>query len=221
MKTKGAVIIVFGFMCLLLASTLIVKAEDVATTVSQLSSELQKSRAITKADAAALKAPLENMVAKGAKKEDLKNVITELSKNKIKGKDLLQSVTDMSELVNEGENPKEAGNVVSQTIAQAKAQGLKGENLAAKVHEAIQLRKTQKKEAEEKAREEAEKAQKEAEERARKEAEEEARKAAEEAKKVEEKKANKAAEDAKKSADQKAKTTQPTIPTTKPTTKVK
>jgi NIMA (never in mitosis gene a)-related kinase len=59
----------------------------------------------------------------------------------------------MKDLVNEGESPKEAGNVVSQAAAQAHQQGLKGKDLAAKVHEAVQQRKAQKDEAKKKERE--------------------------------------------------------------------
>jgi hypothetical protein len=44
-------------------------------------------------------------------------------------------------LITNGENPKNAGNIVSRAAHEAHAQGLKGRDLANKVHEAIQKRK--------------------------------------------------------------------------------
>lgn len=66
------------------------------------------------------------MVEKGATKEDLKKVLTELSKNGVKGKELKKSVNSMNDLVNSGESPKIVGNIVSQAVHQAHAEGLKG-----------------------------------------------------------------------------------------------
>jgi hypothetical protein len=142
MKRSNVTVMVFGCICLLLSSTTIARAEDAETTASQVTSELRKSRVVTKGEAAAIQAPLKDMIEKGASKEELKSVVTDLSNQRVRGDDLKQSVNSMKDLVNEGESLKEAGNVVSQAAAQAHQQGLKGKELAAKVHEAIQQRRT-------------------------------------------------------------------------------
>lgn len=151
MRKRGIVIIVLGFMCFFLVTISIVRAENAESTVNQLSSELQQSGVVTQDEVNAIKSSLKDMVEKGASTEDLKSVVTELSNKGIKGDDLKESVNSMKDLVEEGESPKEAGNVVSQAAAQAHIQGLKGKDLAAKVHEAIQQRKAQKNEAKKKA----------------------------------------------------------------------
>ena len=47
----------------------------------------------------------------------------------------------MNDLVNDGEDPKVAGNIVSQAAHSAQLEGLRGKDLAARVHAAIQQRK--------------------------------------------------------------------------------
>lgn len=153
MKRSNVMVMVFGCICLSLSSTTILRAEDAATTASQVTSELRKSRVVTRGEAVAIQVPLKDMAEKGASKEELKSVVTDLSNKRVRGDDLKQSVNSIKDLVNEGESPKEAGNVVSQAAAQAHQQGLKGKDLAAKVHEAVQQRKAQKDEAKKKERE--------------------------------------------------------------------
>lgn len=137
MRKSRTMIIVLGCICFLLVAALIVRAENAESTVNQLRSELQQSGVVTRNEAGEIKSPLKNMVEKGANKEELKGVITELSNKGVKGDDLKESVNSMNDLVNKGASTKEAGNIVSQAAAQAHAQGLKGKDLAAKVHEAI------------------------------------------------------------------------------------
>lgn len=137
MKKSNTMIIVLGCICFLLITTSIARAENAESTVNQLSSELQQSGVVTRNDADAIKSPLKNMVEKGTSKEELRDVVTELSNKGVKGDDLKESVNSMNDLVNKGKNPREAGNIVSQAAAQAHAQGLKGKDLAAKVHEAV------------------------------------------------------------------------------------
>ncbi|MEI8350556.1 MAG: hypothetical protein WCI77_10450 [Candidatus Omnitrophota bacterium] len=68
-------------------------------------------------------------------------MLEDLSRSEVRGKDLEKTVKDANDLVNKGEHPKEAGNIVSQAAHAAQVQGLKGRDLAAKVHEAIRQRK--------------------------------------------------------------------------------
>lgn len=144
MKRSKVMVMVFGCICMLLSSAAISRAEDAATIASQATSELQKSRVVNKGEAAAIQSSLKDMADKGASKEELKSVVTDLSRNRVRGDELKQSVDSVKDLVNEGDNTREAGSIVSMAAAQAHQQGLKGKNLAAKVREAVQQRKAQK-----------------------------------------------------------------------------
>jgi len=127
----------------LLAALVYAQEQDSSAIVDQLNNELEKEAAFTPQDLNPIKKPLKNMLNKGAAKEDLKKLLKDLSENRIKGKDLKNTVDSMNDLVNSGESPQEAGNIVSRAAHLAQAQGLKGTALAAKVHEAIKERKAE------------------------------------------------------------------------------
>jgi len=61
--------------------------------------------------------------------------------------------SSVKDLMKHGASAEDAKNVVAQAAHQAKAQGLKGKDLAAKVHEAVKARKAQMAEAKKKAKE--------------------------------------------------------------------
>lgn len=115
--------------------------KDKNAILKYLNSELEKEAGFTPRELKSIEGPLKNMLDKGATKNDLKGVLVDLSKKDIKGDNLKNTVNSMNDLVNSGESPKEAGNIVSHAAHQALAQGLKGKDLAAKVHEAISQRK--------------------------------------------------------------------------------
>jgi len=124
--------------------------------VNQLNNELEKEAAFIPGDLKPVEKPLKNMLDKGAAKEDLKKLLKDLSRNGIKGKELKNTVDSMNDLVNSGESPKEAGNIVSRAAHLAQAQGLKGTELAAKVHEAIKQRKAEREKLKERKKEQKE-----------------------------------------------------------------
>jgi len=136
----GALVTCIGF---LLAALAYAEQQDSNAILSQLNKELEKDAVFTPHDLRPIEKPLKNMLDKGATKEDLKNLLKDLSQKKIKGSELKNTVDSMNDLVNSGENPKEAGNIVSRAAHLAQAQGLKGTALAAKVHEAIKQRKAE------------------------------------------------------------------------------
>ena len=147
MKKTRALLVMLSTICCIFIAAGTARADDADATVSQVTGELAQAGIITPQEAAAIKAPLKNMVKKGARKDELKTAVTGLTQKGVKGDDLKQSVNSMNDLVNAGETPREAGNVVSRAAAQARAQGLKGKDLAAKVHEAVKDRKAQRTEA--------------------------------------------------------------------------
>ena len=100
---------------------------------------------------------------------------TDLQNSGVASSDVRTAESSMKGLINSGVTPKEAGNVVSRSVKQAHAQGLKGKDLAAKVHEAVNERKDQMKAAKQKEKE------------ARKKANEAAKNAQKKAKKAKEK----------------------------------
>lgn len=109
-------------------------------TFNELVAEL-KTDGVTQEDIQGIQASIKDMLGGGTKKEDIKKVVTDLVKNEVKGKDLANSVKSMNDLIKSGEDPKEVGNIVSKAAHDAQAMGLKGKDLAAKVHEAIMQRK--------------------------------------------------------------------------------
>lgn len=133
--------ILLGSLIFLMTALVYAQGQDVNTIANQLNSELEKAAVCTPRELNSINKPIKNMLDKGANKENLKNLLADLSKKGVRGKDLKDSIDAMNDLVNSGEKPKEAGNIVSRAAHQAQAQGLKGRELAAKVHEAIRLRK--------------------------------------------------------------------------------
>lgn len=132
-----------GCIGFFLTTLVYAQQQDSNAVVSQLNKELEKEAAFTSQDLKPIEKPLKNMLDKGATKKDLKILLKDLSEKKIRGKDLKSTVDSMNDLVNSGESPKEAGNIVSRAAHLAQAQGLKGTALAAKVHEAIKQRKAE------------------------------------------------------------------------------
>lgn len=127
--------------------------EDATTAFGQLKAELENKGMHLKDINNAAK-PIKEMLSKGATKEELKKVMLDLKEKEVTGKDLKESLNSMNDLVKDGESPKKAGNIVAQAAQQAKAQGLKGKELAAKVHEAIKQRKTEREQLKTRLREE-------------------------------------------------------------------
>ena len=121
--------------------------------------------------------------------EVAKQVTTELQDSGvIAAADASSVSSSVKTLVDSGASADEAKNIVARAAHQAKAQGLKGKDLAAKVHEVAKARKAQLEEAKKKAKEAKEKAKEEA----KKKEKEAKQKATKESKKVKEK-ADKAA----------------------------
>ncbi len=130
-------------VCIFFSVAVSLSAQEQSTDkiIEQLNRELYNDKAFTRRELKTIEKPIKNMLDKGATKEGLKNMLENLSKKEIRGKDLESTVNAANDLVNKGEHPKEAGNIVSQAAHAAQAQGLKGRDLAAKVHEAISQRK--------------------------------------------------------------------------------
>jgi hypothetical protein len=119
-----------------------VYAEDVNATFGKLKTELQKKR-VSAQDLALVEKPVKEMLGRGVTKDEAKKFISDLSAKGVSGADLQNAANSMNDLVKNGETPKQAGNVVSQAALQARAQGLKGKDLATKVHAAVRQRKSE------------------------------------------------------------------------------
>ena len=92
---------------------------------------------LTGKEEAAIKGPVDEMVKRGANKDEVRGIVSDMAKKGIRGDDLKSSAEAMNDLVKRGESPKEAGNLVSRAAHQAKAEGLKGRDLADRVHGAV------------------------------------------------------------------------------------
>lgn len=116
------------------------EGEDESPAFIKLKFSLRQ-KGISENDITFVQRPINNMLKQGAAMKDIERVIIDLSGKGMKGQNLKNSLIGMNDLINNGENPKNAGNIVSRAAHEAHAQGLKGRDLANKVHEAIQQRK--------------------------------------------------------------------------------
>lgn len=136
---------IFSLVCLgiLMVTLAFAENQDTNSIMNQLNAELETAAVFTPQELKPIENPIKNMLTKGATKEDLKTLLLGLANKGVKGDNLKTTINAMNDLVNSGVHPKEAGNVVSRAAHQAQAQGLKGKELAAKVHEAIRQRKAE------------------------------------------------------------------------------
>lgn len=140
MRKLLIIFVVAGLMGFLPSGYAFAEGEDVGPAFMKLKHALRQ-KGISEKDITLFQKPINNMLKQGATREDIEKVISDLSEKGMKGRNLRNSLINMNELINNGENPKHAGNVVSRAAHEAHAQGLKGRDLANKVHEAIQQRK--------------------------------------------------------------------------------
>jgi hypothetical protein len=141
MRKILTLVLLLGCFTLLVTAQIYAQAQDNSAIVKKMNSELEKAGAFTPQELRPIESPIKNMLDKGATMEDLKKLLEDLSKKNVKREDLKNTINSMNDLVNSGENPKKAGNIVSRAVHLAHAQGLRGAALAAKVHEAIRQRK--------------------------------------------------------------------------------
>jgi len=140
MRKLLIIVVVAGLMGFVTAAYAFAEGEYVAPAFEKLKSALRQ-KGISEKDIISIQKPINNMLKQGATREDIEKVIGDLSEKGMKGRNLRNSLISMNDLINDGENPKDAGNIVSRAAHEAHAQGLKGRDLAIKVHEAIQQRK--------------------------------------------------------------------------------
>lgn len=134
---------VMAAVILLSCANLAYAQQDTNKIMGELNKELEQEKAFLPKELKDMDKSLRNCLEQGVKKEDLKAILLNLKNNETKAKDTKKTIDVMVDLMESGVSAKEAGNIVSQAAHQAKAQGLKGADLAARVHEAIRIRKAQ------------------------------------------------------------------------------
>ncbi len=140
MRKLLIIFVVAGLMGFLPFKYAFAEGEDGGTAFIKLKYSLQQ-KGISENDITLVQKPINNMLKQGATGKDIERVIIDLSEEGMKGQNLRNTLISMNDLINNGENPKNAGNIVSRAAHEAHAQGLKGRDLADKVHETIQQRK--------------------------------------------------------------------------------
>jgi len=117
---------------------------DVNVEFEQLRSELLNSRLPIK-DMNSIRQVLKSLLNQGAAKGDLRNIVLNITRKGIAGKDLNISLESVSVLIKAGAKVSEACNVVLDGIDQGLAYGFKGGDLGlvAKVQEAVEQKKAQ------------------------------------------------------------------------------
>lgn len=132
--------VVAGLMSFLSLEYAFAEGEDGGPAFIKLKYSLRQ-KGISENEITFVQKPINNMLKQGATRMDIERVIIDLSEKGMKGQNLKNSLISMNDLITDGENPKNAGNIVSRAAHEAHAQGLRGRDLANKVHEAIQKRK--------------------------------------------------------------------------------
>ena len=140
MRKLLIIFFVTGLMGFLPSGYAFAEDEDGGPAFIKLKYSLRQ-KGISENDITLAQKPINNMLMQGATRKDIERVIIDLSEKGMQGQSLRNSLISMNGLINYGENPKNAGNIVSRAAHEAHAQGLKGRDLAHKVHEAIQQRK--------------------------------------------------------------------------------
>jgi len=140
MRKLLIIFVVAGLMGFLPSEYAFAEGDDGGPAFIKLKYSLRQ-KGISENDITLVQKPINNMLKQGATREDIERVVIDLSGKGMKGQNLRNSLIGMNDLINNGENPKNAGNIVSRAAHEAHAQGLKGRDLANKVHEAIQQRK--------------------------------------------------------------------------------
>ena len=134
------IFVVAGLMGFLPLEYAFAEGEDGGPAFIKLKYSLRQ-KGISENDITLAQKPINTMLKQGATREDIERVVIDLSEKGMKGKNLRNSLISMNDLIANGENPNNACNIVSRAAHEAHAQGLRGRDLANKVHEAIQQRK--------------------------------------------------------------------------------
>jgi hypothetical protein len=135
---------VVPIICLLLVITIdsafAEEKEKKDSILQELSHEFSKA-GVKKDDMEAVNNSVKNLLAKGATRAEIQEFIASAKKTGLSSEEMADALNVMSELVNEVVKPKAAGGLVSQAAHDARAKGLKGKDLAAKVQETIEQKK--------------------------------------------------------------------------------
>ncbi|MDP2922115.1 MAG: hypothetical protein Q8O30_00130 [Candidatus Omnitrophota bacterium] len=129
------------YSCLLGVNISFAAEQDANAVAEEIKNELAKQNAITVQEANAMDYHIKGILAKGVKKEDVKNIIIDFSNSGLSGNDLQGAISFANQLISDGEDPREAVNIVSRAAQEAKAQGLTGMEFNARIEEVIKQRK--------------------------------------------------------------------------------
>ncbi len=124
-------------------TTLIYAQQETNKIMQELNKELEQEKVFLPKELKDMDKSLRNAMEHGVTKGDLRAILVDLKKKESNVKDTKKTIDVMVDLIKSGVDPKEAGNIVSRAAHQAKAEGLKGQALAARVHEAIRIRKAE------------------------------------------------------------------------------
>jgi hypothetical protein len=123
--------------------TLAYAQQETNKIMEELNKELEQEKVFLPKELKDLDRSLRNSMEHGVNKEDLKTILSDLKKKEVDPKEIKKTIDSMNDLIKAGVEPGKAGNIVSQAAHLARAQGLKGTALTARVHEAIQTRKAE------------------------------------------------------------------------------
>jgi len=108
--------------------------------LSQLLKDLEKG-GIPQKDLKNINKELDNLLKKGGNKNDIGNIILRMNKHGVSGDNLDSSVKAWNDVINAGGSHKNTSDILTQVIDQGKSKGLKGNDLASIIQNALQQHK--------------------------------------------------------------------------------
>ena len=116
------------------------KGKGVGDVLQELVRDLQKN-GISQKDINGMNKALENMLGKGGNKNDIAKIIGGLAQNGLSGDGLTKSVNGWNDLIEAGDSHNNSADTILKSLEHGKNKGLKGDNLAAIIQQALEQRK--------------------------------------------------------------------------------
>jgi hypothetical protein len=109
-----------------------VQALDAAQTINNIKADMQ-NRGTATADLNIVEPDMRDMLDRGATQADIERPISDLTDAGVRGEDFRRSVRAMDDMIKSGRTPQDASSAISQTVRQARAEGLTGKSVADRI----------------------------------------------------------------------------------------
>lgn len=112
---------------------------DTETGLDELIRDLERT-GLTKDDLKGARKVLKNILHKDGSKEIIRDILVDMIRNGVTGNSFLDTILSWNDLINAGENNDKIHDILSKTLKDGNAKGLKGKELAAIIQKALKNR---------------------------------------------------------------------------------